>query len=354
MLNNTNSEEFMKTCLLALSTALACSSPAWAAGSGANLPAYDTFSHAGAVTFGFANGNTVNAYDQTYTPGARASISSSGYAASARSSLGSNGAYSSYNGQEPNNWVMAKSNWFDQMTISGGSGTGSATFIVQLHGSAVVGAYGGFVGYQLGTSVAHPYTISSPQMMNIIGMIPGPLPTPYVDPYAISPVLNHSIEFQNRSNPVLADRCPLMPGGIPYLNYGGAPTCTPGPLYDQTFGTGSHDISLTLSGSFHFTYGEAFYLVSQLSMATGGLEAFTTFGDAFGMAPSPTPDGTGPTSLDFNSAVATQILLPDGAMLSSASGLDYNVSSVPLPEPWALMLPGLGLVGWRARKKVGA
>jgi hypothetical protein len=38
--------------------------------------------------------------------------------------------------------------------------------------------------------------------------------------------------------------------------------------------------------------------------------------------------------------------------VQSASGLDYRVAAVPEPELWLMLSAGLGLVGWRARRRI--
>ncbi|ODU02847.1 MAG: hypothetical protein ABS89_05330 [Thiobacillus sp. SCN 63-1177] len=75
--------------------------------------------------------------------------------------------------------------------------------------------------------------------------------------------------------------------------------------------------------------------------------SFDVFGD-----PVPTPDGTGATILDFShSANLVNIALPEGATASFASGNVYNVTAVPEPDAWLMLLAGLGLIGWRARRR---
>jgi hypothetical protein len=83
-----------------------------------------------------------------------------------------------------------------------------------------------------------------------------------------------------------------------------------------------------------------------------GLESFCSFAITDGSC-VPTPkDGTGATTLDFsNSANLVSIALPEGATASFASGATYNVTTVPEPGEWAMLLAGLGLVGWRARRR---
>lgn len=303
------------------------------------LPTHDVFSQAGAVDFlNMPSAPALAEYQETFIPGNTAAISNAGYSASASATLGSDHAYASYNGAVPSDFVIGASNWFDQVTITGGTGTGTATVTVQLNGTATVGATGGLFGYQLGTQSTHPYTTGS--------SIPGVsflLPSPYQDPFGISPVAEHSIEFLPFSNPTPTA---LLCGGIPPASPGDP--CSNTPLYDQTLGAGNHDINLTLTGTINFIYDEAFYLIGGMSVGTGGgLTSFTVFGD-----PAPEPDGTGATTLDFsNSANLVNIALPQGATASFASGEAYNVTSVPEPAEWLMLLAGLGLVGWRARRR---
>jgi len=337
----------MNVRLTALAAALfACTTSAWAAMSdvdvygnmSTSLPTHDVFSQAGAVDSDTPPASTIAEYQETFVTGNTAAISNNGYNASASTTLGSNHAYASYNGSVPRDFVIGGSNWFDQVTITGGTGPGTATVTVQLNGTAAVGAAGGYFGYQLGTRTTHPYTIDN----SITGGV-FLLPSPYQDPFSISPVAEHSIEFLPFSNPIPTS---LPCGGIPSIDLTDA--CLGVPLYDQTLGTGNHSISLTLTGTIQFTYDEAFYLIGQMGAGTGGgFASFTVFGDSM-----PEPDGTGATTLDFsNSANLVNIALPEGASANFASGTAYNVTAVPEPGEWAMLLAGLGLVGWRARRK---
>jgi hypothetical protein len=201
-----------------------------------------------------------------------------------------------------------------------------------------VGAAGGYFGYQLGTRTPHPYTTDS----SITGAI-FLLPSPYQDPFSISPVVEHSIEFLPFTTPTPTT---LLCGGIPSIDP--INVCSSAPLYDQTLGTGNHSINLTLAGTINFTYGEAFYLIGAMSAGTGGgFASFNVFGD-----PAPEPDGTGATTLDFsNSANLVNIALPEWATASFASSGAYNVTAVPEPAEWLMLLAGLGLVGWRAQHR---
>lgn len=83
------------------------------------------------------------------------------------------------------------------------------------------------------------------------------------------------------------------------------------------------------------------------------LGAFQSFCSFDVECPSNPPiDGTGATTLDFsNSANLVGIALPDGATASFASGHAYNVTAVPEPGEWLMLLAGLGLVGWRVRRR---
>lgn len=137
--------------------------PAWAMAS-TELPPHETYSAAA------DSGTNFFSYDSTYTPlldvtstpGVTAQISASGYTASASTTLGSNRAYASVS-TTPSNVLSASSfsGWYDQVTITGGSGTGTAYFTVQLNGTVDVGALAGGLGYMLGTSSVHPTQLTS-------------------------------------------------------------------------------------------------------------------------------------------------------------------------------------------------
>jgi hypothetical protein len=54
---------------------------------------------------------------------------------------------------------------------------------------------------------------------------------------------------------------------------------------------------------------------------------------------------------DFTLAtLGNSLALPEGASLLSASGLTY-IQAVPEAETYAMMLAGLGLVGWTAMRR---
>ncbi|MHB1093522.1 PEP-CTERM sorting domain-containing protein [Thiobacillus sp.] len=324
---------------------ITCTTSTWAATADVDingnmltsLPTHDVFSQAGAVDLDTPPTPTLAEYQETFVSGNTVAISNAGYNASAAATLGSNHAYATYNGAVPRDFVIGGANWFDQVAITGGTGAGTATVTVQINGSASVGAYGGLFAYQLGTQSTHPYTPGT-SIADAIFL----LPSPYQDPFSISSVAEHTIEFLPYSNAAPTLSC----GGIPPANPGAS--CSNAPLYDQTLGTGNHTIDLTLTGTINFTYGEAFYLIGGISTVTGGsLASFSVFGD-----PVPPPDGTGATTLDFsNSANLVNIALPKGATASFASGNAYNVTTVPEPGEWLMLLAGLGLVGWRARRR---
>ena len=93
-------------------------------------------------------------------------------------------------------------------------------------------------------------------------------------------------------------------------------------------GKGKSTLSEDVEGEFTFAYDKAFKLTVTLNVnaANGGMADFTlaTLGDS--------------------------LYLPAGASLFSASGLPY-AQAVPEAETYAMMLAGLGLVGWAARRR---
>jgi hypothetical protein len=358
----------MQTRLTALAAALiSCTTPALANTANvdvygvmnvSSLPAYETYSAAAdmGTSFFTVDPTYTPLLDVTATPGATAQINGSGYTASASTSLSSNHAYASASAM-PSNVLGAGafSGWYDQVTISGGTGTGTAHFTVQLNGSVDVGALGGGLGYAMGTSSIHPsQLVSSYSTFNISD--PYSWPMDAVNPIATyllgaSPYNDTSVLFPTTSTDPL--------GGIPsitdpsYSLGGDLGMGFPTPDLILTPGAGQ-SVNITLHGTLNFTYGESFYLISGLGVNVfgDGLESFCSF-DIGGTCTSPPPkDGTGATTLDFsNSANLVNIALPAGAIASFASGTTYNVTAVPEPEEWAMLLAGLGLVGWRARRK---
>lgn len=104
-------------------------------------------------------------------------------------------------------------------------------------------------------------------------------------------------------------------------------------LFSQTSslsGKGKSTLSQDIEGEFTFAYDKAFQLTATLnvSAANGGMADFRL------------------ASLD------SSLVLPEGANLLSASGL--YVQAVPEAETYAMMLAGLGLVGWTARRRRSA
>lgn len=331
--------------------------PAWAI----SLPAYGTYSAAADI------GSNIFVPDPTYTPlldvtttpSASAQITGSGYTTSASTSLGSNHAYASASTMPTNVFSAGGfSGWYDQVTITGGSGTGTANFTVQLNGTVDVGAIAGGLGYTLGASSMHPSLLTSnTSTFNVITTTPWALD-------AATPIASYLIgasPYNDTSTLFSSTPYPVDPtgGGIPAitdpsLSLGGD-TGMGFPAYDLilTPGTGQ-SVNVTLHGKLNFTYGEAFYLIGGLSASVvDGLQSFCVFPSTTGnTCTPPVKDGTGTTTLDFsNSANLVTIALPEGATASFASGNAYSVTTVPEPDEWLMLLAGLGLVGWRAHRR---
>lgn len=322
---------------------LAGSAPAWAAAT--SLPAYETYSAASDF------GTNTPLLDTTSSSGATAQINGSGYTASARTTLGSNHAYASASSM-PSGVLGAGgfSGWYDQVTITGGSGTGTALFTVRLSGTIDVGAMSGGLGYTLGTSSVHPSQLTSDTPS--FNMIPS---TPWALD-AVNPIASFLLGASpyNDTSVLFPTTAPEPLGGIPSITVPddalGGDMGFPQPDLILTPGAGQN-VDVTLQGTLTFTYGEAFYLIGGLGASVANLEPFCTI-EVDGTCTSLPVDGSGATTLDFsNSASLVSIGIPLGATAGFASGAAYNVTAVPEPGEWAMLLAGLALVGWRARRR---
>ena len=346
----------MKKRLLTLTAALvACSTPAWAV---VSLPTHETYSAAadiGSNIFVYGGPAFTPQTNITNVPGTTASIAGSTYTVSASTTQGNNHSYAQAS-ELPSGALGAASfsGWYDQVTISGGTGVGTAQFTVQLNGTVDVGAIAGGMAYTLGTSSIHPSQLTS-DLVYFTDLNVQPWPMDAVTP--IASYLIGASPYNDTS--ILFGALPLPPeGGIPAIidpSQGLGGTLLPTPVYDLLLTPGAgQGVNVTLTGTLNFTYGEAFYLIGGLGTAVlgDGIEAFCSFPFTIGdTCSSPVKDGTGATTLDFsNSANLINIALPQGATASFASGTVYNVTSVPEPQAWLMLLAGLGLVGWATRR----
>ena len=334
--------------LLMLTAALMVGvTPAWAT----VLPAYETYSAAAdfGTNFFSSNPTYTQLLDTTTAPGAIAQISGSGYMASASTTLGSNHAYASAS-STPTNVLSAGSfsGWYDQVTITGGTGTGTAKFTVRLTGIVDVGAMAGRLSYTLGASSIHPSLLA--ENANIVDTAMPPT-SPWslqassvttITSYLIgaSPYNDTSILFSNSPTP------PPTLGSIPSIISDpllGGDTGMGFPAFDLVLTPGmGQDINITLEGAFNFTYGEAFYLIGGLdaSILGDGIEPFCPFSIGSDTCGWPPKDGNGATTLDFShTADLIDIALPEGATATFASG--------SVPEPSSIALIGLGMLGMR-------
>lgn len=101
-------------------------------------------------------------------------------------------------------------------------------------------------------------------------------------------------------------------------------------LFSQTSslsGKGKSTLSQDIEGEFTFEYDKAFQLTAMLnvSASNGGMADFTL------------------------ASLGSSLVLPEGSQLLSSSGL--YVQAVPEAETYAMMLAGLGLVGWTAMRR---
>jgi len=190
-------------------------------------------------------------------------------------------------GSPNGNFASAISRWTDQVVITGGTGTGTVEFGVHLNGSLSTFAY-------LSSALLFNYDVNGQ-------------PT------------SSSAEFH-----YLFSHFPDA-FGSPVPGYGSTYPCVSGPcIVDNEYTT-----------TYTFNYGTPFLLSGLLYLNAGhSAPAFTA------------------TFADFSStAVLNEVMLPNGATLQSASGTEYPLSAVPEPETYALLIAGLGLLGFVARRK---
>ncbi len=361
--------------LTLLATALVASNAVWAATGNvdvygqltmpvAPLPTHQTYSAASTLGDNFfsTTPSFVPQTDITTVSNATAQISGTGYAATARTTQGSNHAYTSVATFPSGGFSVASfSGWYDQVAITGGTGTGTVQFSVQLNGVVDAGAFTGGAVYGLFASTLHPTQLVD--SLNIIDTTTLPThpwaldaPVGFGDTPQVATITSYVVGVSPYNDTeILFPSEPHVLPGIPSIEdpsklLGGelfAPVVT-----DLILTPGANQaVNVTLTGTLEFTYGEAFYLIGALGTEMyDGLDAFCTF--AIGDCTPTSKDGTGPTTLDFaNSAHLVGIVLPAGASFSSASGAAYNVTAVPEPSEWLMLLAGLGLVGWRAARR---
>ena len=290
--------------------------------------------------------------------GQTAAVLGDGYVAMGRTRYGHNQAYVRYDRDGQVASTRAGSAWYDQMTINGGTGAGTATFKVQLRGVIDAGRDQGSLGYTLSATTARP---AEPQVVGWAGgwSLDPEQTTQIVNYHLVTSPYNDTSRVADRYGPQPASSS-STPNGIHTIDNQSA-FDDPGMTIEWTppdtiLAPGAGQIvDLVLTGSFTFTYGEAFYLVGDFTAYIGdGLQSFTLFGPSVQSEPDSGLDTDTPTLLDFgNGAFLSSILLPAGASASFASGTPYAVATAPVPEPgeWALLLAGLGLVGWRARRR---
>ena len=278
-------------------------------------PNYGVVSVAATATYDPTNGLSFNNLQYNINPKTTVNVNdNAGATASAMTDYGANHAYASYANTDTASSVgaLAASLWFDQITINGGTGTGTATLNASLNGTADVGAPDGAAAYVLGTSTINPVTIAS-------GLSSPSLPLT-VSASALTPVASYIVGTQGAASACL-------------LQFG-----TSCPTFNQVLGTGAgQTIQANLTGSFTFTYGQSFYLIGLLG--TGVMNNGSSISPAT-------------TTFDFShTGLLNQIVLPQGASLSDASGASYNIAAVPEPAEWLTLVAGLGLVGWANRRR---
>lgn len=334
--------------LTLLAAALATSPTLWAATSSVDAygaistpPTSGVFSAAADIgTNFFSPFPFTPAISVTDASGQVAAIALPNYTSQAKTTLGSNHAFAGASGFNNGAFgVGSFSGWYDQITITGGTGTGTVQFSVQLNGTVTAGAYLGAAGFGLLASSVHPFQLTSDTLdFNALNASPWALDSDQVSEIALYDVV--ALPY-NLPPYLLGDN-----SGMEFPEY----------VPDLVLTQGANQaVNVTLTGALTFTYGEAFYLIGALGTSIADTSALGPF-ESFEISETPMvlapPDGSGPTTLDFfNSAHLASVVLPQGASFSSASGTAYNVTTVPEPGEWLMLLAGLGLVGWRVRRR---
>lgn len=263
----------MKTSPVAVTAALLTSVLAvYAPVSTAALPDHGLISGAGAITStpSWANDTSL------------VSVTGSGYSASAQTDYGINQATS---GTTSNTLAYAGSLWWDQYTISGSTGTGSAGFSAILDGMLTsTGSSGAGVGYVLAISSTLPTSFD----INFSSL----------NATNVESWLNTQLAAFN------------TPSGANLLAY----------YVDSVAFVSSTTINETFSNTFSFEYDTPFYIGAALLTGAGGNSGSANF---------------------FNTATFNLDL--------GAGDTVIMASAVPEPGEWIMLLAGLGLIGMRLK-----
>lgn len=225
--------------------------------------------------------------------------------ATATTGLGSNHALVTAYGTSGT--AAALSAWYDQVVITDTAGTGTAQFTLQLDGSMATKdstLYGG--GLVQGAFSFYASTIH-PTLLDADGI----------------PDTNSFWELSAPESQLLA-------------RYEIFPTLVGNGVLEE--------INVTLTVDLNYTSDAPIYLI-------GGLALFATTNGP----------GAAATANFLNSGYVTGMSLPEGVTATFGSGTDYNnipvvsipepVLSVPEPETYAMLLAGLGLVGFMAIRR---
>jgi len=179
----------------------------------------------------------------------------------------------------------AVSGWYDQFTVTGGSGVGTLDVSTQIDGMFGPGGGSGASYFLFVATADQIANFSALPLETIVNLVDNLFNPPMI------------LQFEQNICTGSCDETNAIPDN--------------GKI---------HLINETLTGQLDFTYGEPFYLIG----------AMAAYANEF-------------SSADFYNTAVFGITAPTGASIATTSGVSYPAASVPEPATFSLL--GLGLIG---------